>query len=188
MFELAKAIDRAAKKYDVRVILTPQHTDISRIACETQHMDPIKVGRGLGAVLPEAVKAAGARGVMLNHAERPVSIADLNKTIKRAKECDLYTVACADSISDATAIAYLNPDIIVCVPSELIGTGKTSDELYVSESIQAVKSVNPDILVLQGAGISNGEDVYRVIKAGAEATGTTRRTLDWSIFSRIYVR
>lgn len=28
-------------------------------------------------------------------------------------------------------------------------------------------------MVLQGAGISNGQDVYNVIKAGAEATGST---------------
>ena len=27
--------------------------------------------------------------------------------------------------------------------------------------------------MLQGAGISNGQDVYNIIKAGAEATGTT---------------
>ena len=27
--------------------------------------------------------------------------------------------------------------------------------------------------MLQGAGISNGEDVYRVIRAGAEATGAS---------------
>ena len=33
-----------------------------------QHMDYLPVGRGLGSV-SEAVKAAGAVGVMLNHAE-----------------------------------------------------------------------------------------------------------------------
>ena len=32
MVSLAKIIDAAAKKYDVRVILTPQPTDIFRIA------------------------------------------------------------------------------------------------------------------------------------------------------------
>ena len=40
-------------------------------------------------------------------------------------------------------------------------------------SIDAIKSVDPDILVLQGAGISNGNDVYNVIHAGAEATGSS---------------
>ena len=138
-----------------------------------QHMDPLPIGRGLGSVLPESVKASGATGVMLNHAEKPISIADLKACIKRAEDLGLYTIVCADSIAEATAIAHLNPDIIVCEPSELIGSGQTSDEEYVKASTDAVKSVNPDISVLQGAGISNGNDVYKIIKAGADATGTT---------------
>ena len=180
MVSLAKTIDAAAKKYDVRVILTPQYSDIYRVAQETenilvfaQHMDSLEIGRGLGSVLPEAIKAAGAVGVMLNHVEKQLSIAELRACIRRAEEIGLYTIVCADSISEATAIAHLNPDIIVCEPSELIGTGQTSDEEYVQASITAVKSVNPDILVLQSAGISDGGDAYRVIRAGAEATGTT---------------
>lgn len=180
MVELAKVIDEASEKYDVRIILTPQYTDLYKVAQETknvlvfaQHMDSLPVGRGLGSVLPEAVKAAGATGVMLNHVEKQISIAELRACIKRAEELGLYTIVCADSIAEATAIAHLNPDIIVCEPSELIGTGQTSNEEYVKASIAAVKSVNPDILVLQGAGISNGNDVYNVIRAGAEATGTT---------------
>ncbi len=180
MVELAKVIDEASEKYDVRIILTPQYTDLYKVAQETknvlvfaQHMDSLPVGRGLGSVLPEAVKSAGATGVMLNHVEKQISIAELRACIKRAEELGLYTIVCADSIAEATAIAHLNPDIIVCEPSELIGTGQTSNEEYVKASIAAVKSVNPDILVLQGAGISNGNDVYNVIRAGAEATGTT---------------
>ncbi len=180
MVSLAKTIDRVAKQYDVRVILTPQYTDIYRVARETenvlvfaQHMDSLAIGRGLGSVLPEAVKAAGAVGVMLNHAEKPLPIAELRACVRRAEALGLYSIVCADSIAEARAIAHLNPDIIVCEPTELIGTGQTSDEAYVLASMEAVRSVNPDIQVLQGAGISNGKDVYSVIRAGAEATGTT---------------
>ncbi len=180
MVSLAKTIDSAAKKYDVNVILTPQYTDIYRIAHSTekllvfaQHMDSLEIGRGLGSVLPEAVKAAGAVGVMLNHVEKQLSIAELKACIRRAEGLGLYTIVCADSIAEASAIARLAPDIIVCEPSELIGAGRPSDEEYVLASIAAVKDVNPDIQVLQGAGISNGKDVYNVIRAGAEATGTT---------------
>ena len=180
MVELAKVIDKTAEKYDVRVILTPQYCDLYRVAQATesvlvfaQHMDPLPAGRGVGAILPEALKAAGAAGVMLNHAEKPISVAALKACIRRAEETGLYTIVCADSIDEAAAIAHLNPDIIVCEPSGLIGSGQTSGEDYVKASISAVKSINPEIAVLQGAGISNGEDVYKVIKAGAEATGTT---------------
>ena len=38
---------------------------------------------------------------------------------------------------------------------------------------ELVKEVNPDILVLTAAGISNGQDVYNTIIAGADATGSS---------------
>ncbi|MDW7657144.1 MAG: triose-phosphate isomerase, partial [Bacillota bacterium] len=58
-------------------------------------------------------------------------------------------------------------------PSDLIGTGQVSDMAYIRESIRLIKAINPDIKVLQAAGISSGLDVYRVISAGAEATGSS---------------
>ena len=64
MLRLAKEIDRIAVKYDVDIIVTPQYTDIRLLAENTerilvfaQHMDCLPIGRGLGSVLPEAVKA-----------------------------------------------------------------------------------------------------------------------------------
>lgn len=67
----------------------------------------------------------------------------------------------------------LNPDIVLCEPSELIGTGKTSDESYVKETIEAVKSLNPNVLVMQAAGISTADDVYRTILLQADGVGCT---------------
>ncbi|MGI6536934.1 MAG: triose-phosphate isomerase [Caldicoprobacterales bacterium] len=180
MIYLAKVADRVSEKYDVQIILTPQYTDIPFIAKETknllvfaQHMDSLPIGRGLGSVLPEAVKYAGATGVMLNHSEKRVSLAELNACIKRANELDLATIVCADTIEEAAAIANLGPDIIVAEQPELIGTGKTSDMDYFQRAIDAVHAVNPEIKVLTAAGISNGEDVYNVIKQGAIATGSS---------------
>lgn len=180
MLRLAKVIDKTAMKYDADIIVTPQYTDISLLANNTerifvfaQHMDSLYPGRGLGSVLPEAVKAAGAVGVMLNHAEKPLSPEVLEQTIKRADEVGLGTIVCADTVEDVKNIAKMAPNIIVAEPTELIGTGTTSDSSYVTETIKTVEAINPDIMVLQGAGISNGEDVYNTIKLGAQATGTT---------------
>jgi triosephosphate isomerase len=180
MLSLAKVIDKTALKYDVDVIVTPQYTDIKLIADNTerifvfaQHMDYLPPGRGLGSVLPEAVKAAGATGVMLNHAEKPLTLEEIEKTIKRADEAGLGTIVCADTLEDIKAIAKMSPNIIVAEPTELIGTGKTSDSGYVKDTIKLVNEINPDIMVLQGAGISDGRDVYNMIKLGAQATGST---------------
>lgn len=180
MLALAKVIDKTAAKYDLDVIVTPQYTDIKLLADNTerihvyaQHMDALEVGRGLGSVLPEAVKAAGAVGVMLNHAEKPVSMETLKRTIERADEVGLATIVCASTVEEVAEVAKMSPNLIVAEPTELIGTGTTSDMGYVRDTIEAVRQINPDIMVLQGAGISNGKDVYDVIKAGAFATGST---------------
>jgi triosephosphate isomerase len=136
-------------------------------------MDPIVPGRGVADVLPESLAAAGAAGVMLNHCEKPLSLDTLEKTLRRADEVGLLSLVCTGTIAQAEAAAKLGPDIIVAEPSELIGTGKTSDTSYVTESIRVIKSINPDILVLQSAGISSGQDVYNLIAAGAEGSGSS---------------
>ena len=178
--ELAKVADAASKKYNVDIIFTTPIVEIRRVKEATEkihvfapHMDSLTPGRGLADILPESLVAAGAEGVMLNHCEKPVTVAQLKAAIKRADEVGLATIVCADSCAEAAAIAHLEPNIIVAEPTELIGTGKASDEEYVEASIRAVKDVNADILVLQGAGIKCYDDVYRNIFAGAEATGSS---------------
>jgi triosephosphate isomerase len=178
MLELAKAIDESAIRHDVDVILTVGYTDIRPVADNTKrvkvfapHMDPLPIGAGSGAVLAEAIKEAGAVGVQLNHCEKPLSMETLEQTIKRAGEVGLATMVCADSVEDVKVIAAMGPTVLVAEPTELIGTGATSDESYVRETIVAVQAIDPNIMVLQAAGISNGQDVYNVIAQGAQATG-----------------
>ena len=180
VIDLAIAADKASEKYGVDIIFTTPIVEIARVKAATKHihvfaphMDPIVPGRGLADVLPESLVAAGAEGVMLNHVEKPLPLATLKATIKRAEEVGLTTIVCADSIVEAGMIAKLNPDIIVAEPSELIGTGLTSGPEYVAAAAKSVKDVNPDILVLTAAGIANGQDVYNTIIAGADATGSS---------------
>lgn len=180
ILDLAKAADAASEKYGVDIIFTTPIVDIRRVREATKnihvfapHMDPIPVGRGLADVLPESLVAAGADGVMLNHVEKPISFETLQATIARANEVGLTTIVCADSLAEANKIATLSPDIIVAEPSELIGTGVSVGKEYVEAAAKSVKEVNPEILVLTAAGISNGEDVYNTIIAGADATGSS---------------
>jgi len=180
LLRLAKVIDEAAIEYDVDVIITPQYTDIpllakhmKRVHVYAQHVDALVPGRGLGSVLPEAVKYAGAVGTMLNHAECKIDLETIEATIKRCDEVGLATIVCADTLEELEAIAKMGPNLIVAEPTALIGTGTPSSMDYVVSTIEAVKAINPEIMVLQGAGISKPEDVYNVIMAGASATGST---------------
>lgn len=183
--ELAIASDRLAEKYDIDTVFTCQAADVYRIRQATknifvaaQFMDPIVPGRGMGAVLPESLKAAGADIVVLNHAEKPLTLFALDATIRRAEELGMLTFVCADTPAQCRAVAELGPDLVICEPTSLIGTGSTSSDDYVRDTIAAVKSVNPNIMVSQGAGVSTNEDVYRVIMMGSNATGATSGILN----------
>ena len=59
-------------------------------------MDSLTPGRGMGHVLPESLKEAGAEAVFLNHAENQKTVSELYATIKRAKELGMITIVCAD--------------------------------------------------------------------------------------------
>lgn len=178
--KLAKYVDRLAEEYGVDVFFTAQLVDLPSIKRETehviitaQHMDGITPGRGMGHVLPEALAQAGVQAVFLNHAEHPMSVNQLAKAMNRADRLGILTIVCADTVEEAQALAGLHPDIMVCEPTSLIGTGKVSGGNYMESTNRAVKEVSPDTLVLQAAGISTGEDVYQAILAGADGTGAT---------------
>jgi triosephosphate isomerase len=177
VFEMAKILEACSKKYDIDVLYIVPYTDIRRVAENTDliiiapYMDTLRPGRGIADVLPEAIRAAGAHGVLMNHCERPISLHAIKETIHRANELDLLSFACADSIMEAKAIAQLHPDIINPEPTELIGSGTASDMSYVKESIKAIKAIDPHILVEQAAGITRGQQVYDFICAGSEGAG-----------------
>lgn len=180
MIKLALAADAAAEKFDIDVLFIAPYTEIRTVAEQTKrliviapYMDPIYPGRGMADVLPEAVKAAGAKGVVINHCERPMSLSSVKKTIERAAELDMLSFVCADTIAEAQAIALLHPDIINPEPTELIGSGEASSMSYVLESIRMIKAIDPVILVEQAAGITKGRQVYEFIMAGAEGTGAS---------------
>ena len=183
--ELAKVCDALAKEYDIDIIFTAQHIDIQKVADNTeniivtaQHMDGMIAGRGMGHILPESIQAAGAEAVVLNHAEHQLTVNQLVKAMKRAKELELLTIACSDTPEETKAIATLSPDIMICEPTSLIGTGNTSDDQYMKATNEAVKSVNKNILIIQAAGVSTGDDVYRVVMGGADGSGGTSGILN----------
>lgn len=180
LLALARDADELSGRHGVDVLFTVQHADIRLIAEATQHlvvcaqhMDPIEVGPGTGFILPESLKAAGADAVLLNHAAHPVPLAGLDADLARARQVGLTSVVCVDSPAQCRAIAELGPDVMICEPSSVIGTGATSTDDYVRESTAAVRAVDPHIMILQGAGISSGADVARVLGMGADASGAT---------------
>ncbi len=175
--ELAKACEEISEELGVSIAYAPQMVDLALIAREVkipvlaQHADAFEPGSRTGYTVLEAVKEAGAVGTLINHSEHRLKIADIDFLITRAKELDLYTVVCTNNIPVSKACAELSPDCIAIEPPDLIGSGipvsKAEPEI-VEKSVEAVKQIDENIVVLCGAGISTGEDVKAAIELGAE--------------------
>ncbi|KYH37631.1 MAG: triosephosphate isomerase [Candidatus Bathyarchaeota archaeon B24] len=173
--ELAKIAEKVSKETGVCIGVAPQTPDIRLIAENTeipvfaQHIDPLPPGRGTGAVLPEAVKEAGAIGTLINHSEKRLRLADIDECVKRAREVGLISLVCTNTPEVTYATAALGPDIIAYEPPELIGTGipvsKAKPEA-VTAALELVRKINPGLPVLCGAGITTGEDVKKALELG----------------------
>ncbi len=182
LLRLGQHADRLSQEYDVRIVITPQCVDIPMLVRETkhilvfaQHMDALKPGRGIGSVLPEALKQAGAAGTLLNHVEKKLSLAEIQHTIQRADEVGLATMVCANDLQEALEIAKMGPNVILVESPKLIEAGKreVDDQKKIKEVNRRLWEVNPNIGVLHGGGMSTGEDAYNIVKWGAQATGST---------------
>ena len=178
--KLAKAADQTSADTGLTIYFTCPYPDIRLIAEQTEHiivtaqsMMPLSPGRGMGHLLPEAIKAAGAGAVVLNHAENPLTFHDLYQNIIRAKELGLFSIACADSVAEAEALAMMHPDAILAEPTELIGTGVAADDSYIDACVARIKAVDTEIAVMIGSGITTAEDCRNVILHGGDAAGST---------------
>jgi triosephosphate isomerase len=175
--DFARIAERVYEKTGISIAIAPHIIDIAAltVSSETpvfsQHIDPVYYGKYTGHILPEAVAEAGAIGTLLNHSERQISLEQIEESIKRATEVDLMTVVCVDTVETAKKVALLNPDAIAIEPPELIGSGisvSTAQPDIVAGAVEAVHTINPDVKVLCGAGITNGEDASAALDLGAK--------------------
>ncbi len=182
--KLAKAADQAAKDTGLPIIFTCPYADVRMIRENTeniivcvQSMDA-HTRTGNGACSSGIFKGSRSGCSFLNHAENPKTLSDLYACIRRAAELDMTSIVCADSITEAKAVACMNPDVVLAEPTDLIGTGQVADDAYTMEAIDQVRKVNPDVLVVVASGVSTAEDCYNMIRLGADGTGGTSGILN----------
>jgi triosephosphate isomerase (TIM) len=160
------SIALAAQLVDSKIVIDASETPVF-----AQHVDPVGMGQFTGHVLPEAVAEAGLVGTLINHSERQLSLEVIKATVKRAREADLETVVCVDTVDKGRQVAAFSPHAIAIEPPELIGSGVSVSKArpeVISGAVAAIKHINPKIRVLCGAGVTNGEDVAIALKLGAE--------------------
>ncbi|MCS7110273.1 MAG: triose-phosphate isomerase [Candidatus Caldarchaeum sp.] len=176
-FELAKTAEKISRETGVSVAVCPSFVNIAKIseAVEipvlAQHCDPYEPGAYTGSVVAEFLKEAGAAGSLLNHSEKRLRLSDIAAAVARLRINGLVSVVCADDIHSSSAAAALSPDALAVEPPELIGTGisvSTAKPEVVSGTVEKVKTLNRDVHVLCGAGVSTAEDVNKALRLGTE--------------------
>lgn len=188
---LASAADRLGEQManvntNARMVAVTSAFDLSSVSSInglevwSQHLDPVGQGSHTGWLEPETAIARGATGTIINHAEHKVSLEHVEKLMAMLPE-GFPVCACAADVTEARALAKLGPTFIAVEPPELIGgdiSVTTADPTIVSDTVAAVKEVNPNVRVLCGAGVKNGQDVATAIALGAEgvllASGVTK--------------
>ena len=146
----------------------------------SQHLDPVGKGSFTGWLQPDNAIERGAKGTIINHAEHKVNIKHVKELMNQLPS-SFPICACAADVDEAHQLAELGPTFIAVEPPELIGgdiSVTTADPTIVSDTVTAVQSINPDVRVLCGAGVKDGDDVRTAVELGAHgvllASGVTK--------------
>lgn len=182
--EIGVAAGAAAADFGVAVVVTVPTAYVSVIAGLNagihvfgQEMSVDGPGASFGTVTAEALRDAGATGVMLNHDSNPLDPETLAIAVERASENGLTTIVCAGTEAEAVRFADLAPDVILFEPPDLIGTVGGSARDWIPRSNRAVRDGHPRVLMMHAGGVSSPEIAEAIMTAGADGTGSTSGVL-----------
>jgi triosephosphate isomerase len=173
---LASTAENVARRLSVEIGVAPPSPFLALISKSvaipvlSQHTDHEKPGGTTGALVPEVLKSAGAVGSLVNHSEKRLEDGKVGQVVQRLKYCGLFSVVCAQNPQEVSKYATLSPDFIAIEPPELIGSGTAVSKAQpdiITDSIHASFEANPQVRVICGAGIVNGEDVDSALRLGA---------------------
>lgn len=188
---IAEAAQRASLKTGAQVIVAPPGPMVALVASMvaipvfSQTVGNETGDKTTGAFLPEAVRAAGAKGTLLNHSESSRPLSELKRLVPSLKGLPLAVCLCAGTTPQAVILARLEPDYLAVEPPELIGSGiavsKAKPEL-VSRTVSKARETGYRGKILCGAGIVSGEDVKRAVELGADGvlvSSSVVKARDW---------
>ncbi len=184
--QLAQAMERASREH-VRMVAVVSAFDLHAVKQAapslevwSQHLDPVGQGSFTGWLQPDNAIERGAQGTIINHAEHKVEIDHVQNLMQQLPD-NFPICACAADVNEAHHLAELGPTFIAVEPPELIGgdiSVTTADPAIVSDTVNAVRNINPDVRVLCGAGVKDGQDVKTAVELGAHgvllASGVTK--------------
>jgi triosephosphate isomerase len=188
--KLARAVKKVSDELGVTGVTVPPTPMLSLVAKSGAKVYSQAVGweegdKTTGAVIPAAVKAAGASGTLLNHSEARVSPGVLAKLVPRLLAAGLEVCLCAQTSREAAELALFGPKFVAIEPPELIGSGmavsRARPEL-VEETVVAARRAGFKGGILCGAGIVTGEDVKKAVSLGVDGVlvaSSVVKAKDW---------
>ena len=188
---LARSVFKAGEATGQSLIVAPPTPLLARVAGRVrmpvfaQSVSTAPGEKTTGSVAPEAVKAAGAKGTILNHSESRIPVSMLKDAVPRLSAMSLEVCLCAKTAAEAGRLAGLGTTYLAVEPPELIGTGvavsKARPEL-VSRAVEVVRRAGFRGRVLCGAGIVTGRDVAAAMELGADGvlvSSSVVKARDW---------
>jgi len=175
--ELAKICEDISSESGASIVIAPPMLDLAivsrtvNIPVFAQHLDPVTSGSTTGHVTIENAKASGAKGTLVNHAERRLKLAEIHEVIDSCRTLGLDTIVCTNNIPVSKACAAMDPDFVAIEPPELIGgdvSVTTANPKIVSDAVEAIRMISGNVGVLCGAGVKNGRDVAKAIELGTD--------------------
>lgn len=158
---------------DKRVIPCLQAVDINRVKQAlpdlelwAQHADPVEFGKFTGFTAPASLKAAGAGGTLLNHAEHMVDFDQISATVKLCRQNKLKIMLLAPSLEIVQQFNRLEPDYIGFEDPKLIGGPIAMIDAHFDLIRQAAAAAKPPLIV--GGGIRTAEHVRKSFQAGGK--------------------
>ncbi|MEM0129347.1 MAG: triose-phosphate isomerase [Thermoplasmata archaeon] len=173
---IGRAVESEARAAGVSAAVCPPATELSRMSRRlripvlAQHVDPVDAGARTGSVPAEALAAAGVRGSLVNHSERPIPDRSVGEAVRRLRAVGLASIVCAGDLRSTARLARFRPDFVAIEPPELIGGDRsvsTARPEIVSAAVRAVRRVSPRTKVLCGAGVHDRTDVASALRLGS---------------------
>lgn len=180
--EIAKIANSIAKKFGVKIIVSPPFTMLKDLAklgdAIAQGMDEIEPGAFTAHISWYEVKKSGAIGTLLNHSEEryayskngSIAYPELKKAVDLCRQNGLLSYVCVKTLEEAKEVLKISPSAIAYEPPELIGGNISVSEAQpkiVKEFADLVKT-GQNIIPLIGAGIKTAGDVKKSVELGSE--------------------
>jgi triosephosphate isomerase len=169
---LAKVCDELARRYHADVRICVQATDLAivakavRIPVYAQHVDPVESGKSTGWVTARAVRLAGGKGSLLNHAEHRMTTREILHAAELLRKEGLEVVVCAENVQRLKELdAQLQPTFFAVEPPELIGGDVSVALAQPSVVLGAVRATRTPLLI--GAGVKDNRDLTLASLMGA---------------------